>query len=126
MAREAAKTKHKSIYGVHPGVAMVQKAIQDLPARTGRSLEQWIKFIKKSGPKTETDRREWLKKEHGLGPTTLDGSPRERRAKAKTATPRLTFEPLKGTLKKCSRAQRKHCARSMTLCSSWDLVSART
>jgi len=67
MAREAAKTKHKSIYGVHPGVAMVQKAIQDLPARTGRSLEQWIKFIKKSGPKTETDRREWLKKEHGLG-----------------------------------------------------------
>ena len=67
MAREAAKTKHKSIYGVHPSVAMVQKAIQDLPARTGRSLEQWIKFIKKSGPKTETDRREWLKKEHGLG-----------------------------------------------------------
>jgi hypothetical protein len=67
MAREAAKTKHKSIYGVHPGVAMVQKAIQDLPARTGRSLEQWIKFIKKSGPKTERERREWLKTEHGLG-----------------------------------------------------------
>jgi hypothetical protein len=67
MAREAAKTKNKSIYGVHPGVAMVQKAIQDLPARTGRSLEQWIKFIKKSGPKTEKERREWLMTEHGLG-----------------------------------------------------------
>src|SRR5438552_10098513 len=67
MAREAAKAKHKSIYGVHPGVAMVQKAIQDLPARTGRSLEQWIKFIKKSGPKTEKERREWLKTEQGLG-----------------------------------------------------------
>ena len=67
MAREALKTRAKSIYGVHPGVAMVQKAIQDLPAKTGRSLEEWIKFIKKSGPKTEKERREWLKSEHGLG-----------------------------------------------------------
>jgi len=67
MARDAAKTKSKSIYGVHPGVAMVQKAIQDLPVKTGRSLEEWIKFIKKSGPKHEQERREWLKTEHGLG-----------------------------------------------------------
>jgi len=67
MAREAAKTKSKSIYGVHPGVIMVQKAIKDLPAKTGKSLEEWIKFIKKSGPRTEKERREWLKTEHGLG-----------------------------------------------------------
>lgn len=67
MAREATSKKTKSIYGVHPGVAMVQKAIQDLPARTGRSLEEWLKFIKKSGPGTEKERREWLKSEHGLG-----------------------------------------------------------
>jgi len=67
MARSAAKTKSKSIYGVHPGVAMVQKAIQDLPAKTGRSLEEWLRFIKKSGPNTERERREWLKTEHGLG-----------------------------------------------------------
>jgi hypothetical protein len=67
MPREAAKTKSKSIYGVHPSVAMVQKAIDDLPAKTGRSLDEWLKFIKKSGPKTEQARREWLKTEHGLG-----------------------------------------------------------
>ena len=67
MTREAAKTKSKSIYGVHPGVAMVQKAIEDLPAKTGKSLDEWVKFIKKSGPKTEKERREWLKTEHGLG-----------------------------------------------------------
>ena len=67
MAREAAKAKSKSIYGVHPSVAMVQKAIDDLPARTGRSLDEWLKFIKKSGPKTEQERREWLKTENGLG-----------------------------------------------------------
>lgn len=67
MAREAAKTKSKSIYGVHPSVAMVQKAIDELPARTGRSLDEWVKFIKKSGPKTEQERAAWLKTEHGLG-----------------------------------------------------------
>ncbi|MEK6285743.1 MAG: DUF5655 domain-containing protein [Acidobacteriota bacterium] len=67
MARKAAKTKSKSIYGIHPSVAMVQKAIHNLPAKTGRSLDSWLKFIKKSGPKTEKERREWLKTEHGLG-----------------------------------------------------------
>ena len=67
MAREATSNKTKSIYGVHPGVAMIQKAIQDLPAKTGRSLDEWVKLIKKSGPKTEKERREWLKTEHGLG-----------------------------------------------------------
>ena len=67
MAREAASKRIKSIYGVHPGVAMVQKAIQELPAKTGRSLDQWVKLIKKSGPSTEKERREWLKAEHGLG-----------------------------------------------------------
>jgi Domain of unknown function (DUF5655)/Domain of unknown function (DUF4287) len=67
MAREATKAKHKSIYGVHPSVAMVQKWIADLKSKTGRSLDEWLKLIKKSGPKTEQERREWLKKEHGLG-----------------------------------------------------------
>jgi len=67
MAREATGKKTKSIYCVHPGVVMVQKAIQDLPAKTGRSLEEWVKLIKKSGPKTEKERREWLKSEHRLG-----------------------------------------------------------
>ncbi|MEK6301421.1 MAG: DUF5655 domain-containing protein [Acidobacteriota bacterium] len=67
MARQAAKSKRKSIYGVHPGVAMVQKWVADLKLKTGRSLDEWLKFIKKSGPETEQERREWLKKEHGLG-----------------------------------------------------------
>ena len=67
MAGGAVKTKKKSIYGVHPGVAMVRKWIDDLPAKTGKSLDEWMKFIKKNGPKTEKERREWLKAEHGLG-----------------------------------------------------------
>ena len=54
-------------YSVHPGVAQVQKWIQDLPEKTGRSLEEWIALTKKSGPPTEKERREWLKREHKLG-----------------------------------------------------------
>jgi len=55
-----------SIYGVHPGVAMVQKWIDDLKRKTGRSLEEWVALAKKQGPKTEKDRREWLKVNHKL------------------------------------------------------------
>ena len=57
----------KSIYGVHPGVAMTQKWVAELKAKTGRTLEEWLKLIEKSGPKDEKARREWLKTEHGLG-----------------------------------------------------------
>jgi len=54
-------------YSVHPGVAMVQKWMRELPAKTGHSLEEWMALTKKSGPATEKERREWLKKEHKLG-----------------------------------------------------------
>jgi hypothetical protein len=60
-------TKTQTPYSVHPGVAMTQKWIQDLSAKTGRSLEEWIALTKKSGPSAEKERREWLKKEHKLG-----------------------------------------------------------
>lgn len=65
MAKTATKTK--SIYGVHPGVAMTMKWVTELKQKTGRSLDEWIKFIKKEGPPTEQARRDWLKQQHGLG-----------------------------------------------------------
>jgi hypothetical protein len=46
---------------------MVQKWVAELKAKTGRSLEEWLVFIKKEGPPTEAERRDWLKKKHGLG-----------------------------------------------------------
>jgi hypothetical protein len=46
---------------------MIQDWIAKLPEKTGKSLEQWIALVKKSGPPTEKERREWLKKEHQLG-----------------------------------------------------------
>lgn len=53
--------KRKSLYGVHPGVLMVQKWVAELKEKTGRSLDEWMKFINKEGPKTEAERRDWLK-----------------------------------------------------------------
>jgi len=66
MARARAASK-KSLYDVHPGVAMVQKWISELKPKTGRSLEEWITLVKSKGPKDEKRRREWLKIKHNLG-----------------------------------------------------------
>jgi hypothetical protein len=57
----------ESLYGVHPGVAMVQKWVAGLKEKTGRSLDEWIAFTKKHGPKGEKEKREWLKIQHKLG-----------------------------------------------------------
>ncbi|MFN2497784.1 MAG: DUF5655 domain-containing protein [Pyrinomonadaceae bacterium] len=67
MAHAATGAKKKSIYDVHPGVALTQKWVGELKDRTGRSLEEWLRLIKESGPKDEKARREWLKTEYGLG-----------------------------------------------------------
>jgi Domain of unknown function (DUF5655)/Domain of unknown function (DUF4287) len=65
MPRKAAQ--RKSIYGLHPGVLMTQKWIAELKPKTGRTLDEWLRFIKKEGPPTEAARRDWLKQQHGLG-----------------------------------------------------------
>jgi len=43
---------------------MTQRWIAALPEKTGKSLDQWIALVKKSGPPTEKERREWLKAKH--------------------------------------------------------------
>ena len=62
-----ARAKTKALYDVHPGVAMVQKWIADLKEKTGRSLEEWLAFVRKEGPKDEKSQREWLKINQKLG-----------------------------------------------------------
>lgn len=57
----------KSLYRVHPSVAMAQKGVASLKEKTRRSLEEWLKLLEKSGPPTEKERRAWLKSAHGLG-----------------------------------------------------------
>lgn len=67
MPRTVAKKKRKSLYSVHPGVAMVQDWIDKLRVKTGKSLEEWIELVQKSGPAGEKERRAWLKDKYKLG-----------------------------------------------------------
>jgi len=67
MPKTASQPKKKSIYSVHPGVVSTQKWVAELKQKTGRSLDEWLRHVKKSGPKDQQDRREWLKREYGLG-----------------------------------------------------------
>jgi len=60
-----------SIYSVHPSVAYAQAIINNLPKTTGKSIEEWIALVKKSGPAGEQERREWLKKNYKLGGTAV-------------------------------------------------------
>ena len=63
-------TSKKSIYSVHPGVLMMQRWIGELKQKTGRTVDEWLAHIKKSGPKGEKERREWLKEKYDLGTNT--------------------------------------------------------
>ena len=64
-----AKSKHP--YSVHPSVQMVVDWVEQLPEKTGRSLDQWMKHIAKDGPKDEPSRREWLAKTYKMGTNTV-------------------------------------------------------
>src|SRR5262249_31749691 len=70
MPRTSRPKASTSLYDVHPGVQMVQKWVAELKEKTGRTLEEWMQFIQESGPPTEKERRDWLKKEYGLGTNT--------------------------------------------------------
>jgi Domain of unknown function (DUF5655)/Domain of unknown function (DUF4287) len=63
----AIKKAAKSTYDVHPSLSMFQSVLAGLKQKTGRDLEEWIKFVEKEGPASEEDRRLWLKTRHGLG-----------------------------------------------------------
>jgi hypothetical protein len=54
-------------YDVHPGVAMLQKWVAELPDKTGRSLEEWAEVARRSPLKSVKEKRDWLKAEYGLG-----------------------------------------------------------
>lgn len=70
MARTAKQPQPDPLYGVHPAVLMTQKWVGTLKEKTGRTLEQWVAFIRKEGPTDEKERRTWLKEALGLGANT--------------------------------------------------------
>ena len=68
-----AKKKRKPsrlVYSVHPMIAYAQAVVANLPKTTGKSIDEWVRLVKKSGPSGEKPCYEWLKKQHKLGGTT--------------------------------------------------------
>src|SRR5882672_6768446 len=59
--------KTKSLYDVHPGVAMVQKWVAELKTNSGRTLEEWVALLENEGPADTKSRKEWLKSKHKFG-----------------------------------------------------------
>jgi hypothetical protein len=58
--------RKNSVYTLHPGFAMEESSLRNLKERTGRTLEEWIRIVKKSGPAAEKERMAWLKEAHGI------------------------------------------------------------
>lgn len=58
--------RRASIYSPHPGFKMEEAYHRNLKERTGKTLEQWVAFVKKSGPAGKRPRIDWLKQDHGL------------------------------------------------------------
>src|SRR5207244_6917438 len=59
-----------SLYSVHPSIAYRQAVAANLPRTTGKSIDEWARVIKKSGPSDERACTAWLKKDHKLGGTS--------------------------------------------------------
>lgn len=62
--------KASSVYSVHPGVLQMQEWILGLEEKTGRSLDGWVRLIRKQRHADERSARAWLKQEHGVGANT--------------------------------------------------------
>jgi hypothetical protein len=58
--------RKNSVYTLHPGFAMEESGLAILKERTGRTLDDWVRVVKKSGPPTERERIAWLKDAHGI------------------------------------------------------------
>jgi Domain of unknown function (DUF5655)/Domain of unknown function (DUF4287) len=58
--------RKNSVYTLHPGFKMEASSLANLKERTGRTLDEWVRIVKKSGPATEKERIAWLKQEHGI------------------------------------------------------------
>ena len=54
-------------FDVHPGVAMIQKWVAELPEKSGKTLEEWAALLKEQQFPTLAVRRAWLKDTHGFG-----------------------------------------------------------
>ena len=58
------------LYSVHPAVNHARAIINNLPEKTGHSIQDWIRILEKDGPQDNQQWRDWLKSTHKIGATT--------------------------------------------------------
>ena len=56
-----------SLYSPHPSIQYSRNVLAAMETKTGKNYEDWVTIVKKSGLRTEEERRDWLKEKHGLG-----------------------------------------------------------
>ena len=56
-------------FDVHPSVSYVRAMLANLPTKTGKTIEEWVAFVREHGPAGDKERHAWLKAEHKLGNT---------------------------------------------------------
>jgi hypothetical protein len=76
----------------NPSVAMVQNLIAGLKTKTGRSMEEWIRLVKKEGPADEKGRRAWLNAKHGLGTNYARWIAEQSAGKGNDGSPKAYFK----------------------------------
>lgn len=67
MARKSSAT---SLYSIHPSIAYANAIVQGMPAKTGKSIQEWMKIVKKDGPGESKEIVAFLKEKYKLGGTT--------------------------------------------------------
>ncbi len=50
--------------------AMSEAVARNLPAKTGKTMDEWVAIVRRDASGTHRQKVEWLKKEHGLGHST--------------------------------------------------------
>ena len=63
-------TNEPSLYSVHPSIKHLQKIVENLPNKTGRSLHDWVDVVRAAGIANAKEIKAWLKSEHQLGGVT--------------------------------------------------------
>jgi len=46
---------------------MIDAVVKNLPAKTGKTADEWVEVLRKDGPEGHRQQIDWLKKQHGLG-----------------------------------------------------------
>jgi hypothetical protein len=70
MAKKKLAPPPEPLYSVHPSVAYTQAIVSNMPVKTGRSLDEWVKLVKQAKLDQEKQVTAWLKEKHQLGGTT--------------------------------------------------------